>query len=239
MSEIHQTPAHERHNPDLLALIPREAKDLIEIGCSSGALARELKKQNSHIRYLGMEIDTGYAELARRHCDEVLCLNLEDAAPEFWENQRTRDCWIFGDVLEHLYDPWRILNKIHNVIPANGSVVACIPNMQHWSIQARLSLGNLNYEDSGLLDRTHIRWFTRSTMIQMFSQAGFEITAGTPRIFPEPARDGFLPQIRAMAIAAGGDPNQAVKDAMVLQFVIKAQPKKPHVATFPEKAEVS
>ncbi|NDH44257.1 MAG: glycosyl transferase, partial [Betaproteobacteria bacterium] len=68
---MQQTPIHEHHNPDLLALVPRTSRRLIEIGCSSGALARAFKQQVPESHYVGVEIDPRYAELAKRHCDEV------------------------------------------------------------------------------------------------------------------------------------------------------------------------
>jgi len=163
-----QTPLHEQHNPDLLKLIPIQSKKIIEIGCSSGALARELKKISSNCYWLGIEINSTYAELAKRHCDESMVLNIENAPENFWEETKNTDCWIFGDTLEHLKDPWSILKLIRANISKTGSVVACIPNAQHWFMQAKLNIGDFRYEKSGLLDKTHICWFTRQTIIEMF-----------------------------------------------------------------------
>ena len=78
------------------------------------------------------------------------------------------------------------------------------------------------YEDSGLFDRTHIRWFTLVTMLEMFAQAGLTVDAGVPRVFDEPQREKFLPIIHAMASAAGRDPEMAVQDALPLQYVFRA-----------------
>ena len=80
------------------------------------------------------------------------------------------------------------------------------------------------YEDSGLLDRTHLRWFTRVTALEMFQASGYRVIDGRPRIFPEAERDRFLPAIHAMATAAGFDANQAVADALPLQYVLVATP---------------
>ncbi|MBU3612666.1 class I SAM-dependent methyltransferase [Polynucleobacter sp. MG-27-Goln-C1] len=217
-----QTPVHELHNPDLLKLVPKSAKKLIEIGCSSGALAREFKKITPEASYLGIEIDADYAELARRFCNEVTVLNIENADEYFWRDQADRDCWIFGDALEHLQNPWLILSQIYTVLPFGGSVVACIPNAQHWTLQARLSIGDFRYENDGLMDKTHLRWFTRQTIIEMFNQAGFVIEDGIPRIFDEPQREKFLPIIGEMAKLAGADPQVAISDALPLQYVIRA-----------------
>ena len=220
-----QTPIHEQHNPDLLKLIPIQSKKLIEVGCSSGALAREFKKISVNCYWLGIEIDSTYAELAKRHCDKSMALNIESAPENFWEETKNADCWIFGDTLEHLQDPWSILKLIRANISQTGSVVACIPNAQHWSLQVKLSIGDFRYESSGLLDRTHLRWFTRQTIIEMLDQSGFQIEAGFPRIFNEPNREVFLPIIEQMARAAGVDPQGAVTDALPLQYVIRAVPK--------------
>ena len=217
-----QTPIHDSHNPDLLKIIPLSARRIIEIGCSSGALAREFKKISPSAFYLGVEIEPSYAELAKRYCDEVLVLNIEQANDAFWISHRDKDCWVFGDTLEHLVNPWKVLKHISQCLPEGGVVVACIPNVQHWSVQARLSIGDFRYEDEGILDRTHLRWFTRQTIIEMFHQAGFEIQEGVPRIFDEPGRERFLPMIGEMAKAAGADPDVAISDAIPLQYIIRA-----------------
>jgi len=221
-SVMEQTPVHEQHNADLLNLIPVTCKNLIEIGCSSGALAREFKKLAPDADYRGVEIDANFAVLARRYCDEVTVLNIEGADEKFWSTTGDRDCWIFGDTLEHLQNPWRVLEKIHHVMPEGGVVVACIPNVQHWSIQAKLSIGDFRYEAQGLMDKTHLRWFTRQTMIELFDQAGFVIEQGAPRIFNEPGRESFLPIIGEMARLAGSDSEIAISDALPMQFVIRA-----------------
>ena len=95
---------------------------------------------------------------------------------------------------------------------------------QHWSIQARLNRGDFRYEDSGLLDRTHLRWFTRTTMRELFVSSGFQIETGVPLIFNQPGRDLVLQSIRAMATALGADPELAVTDALATQYVVRAIP---------------
>jgi len=219
---VDQTPAHEFHNPDLLAVLPRTADRLVEVGCSSGSLAREFKKAGGKGYYTGIEVAPHYAELARRHCDRVLTIDIEMADTNYLKTELSCDCWIFGDTLEHLRDPWALLERIREAIPPTGCVVACIPNAQHWSLQAMLSAGAFRYVSSGLLDRTHLRWFTRITIGEMFRAAGFGIVESRSRIFNEPARERFLPHIRAMAAAVGVDENQAVADAIPLQYIIRA-----------------
>ncbi len=219
-----QTPIHDIHNAELLQLMPQGAAKVIEIGCSSGALAREYRKANPACHYFGIEIVPAYAAQARRHCDFAETRDIDAADEHFFAAHADRDCWVFGDVLEHLRDPWRVLAAIRAVIPAEGSVVACMPNAQHWSLLAKLSIGDFRYESSGLLDRTHLRWFTRQTMFEMFEGAGFRIEAALARIVESPATDIYLPHVRALAAAAGGDPDQAAADAIPLQYVMRAVP---------------
>jgi SAM-dependent methyltransferase len=219
---VEQTPVHDLHNPDLLILLPRSASRVVEVGCSSGSLAREFKKLGGTAYYTGIEVVPEYAELARRHCDRVLTLDIETVDEDYLHANLPSDCWIFGDTLEHLRDPWALLARIRKVIPTTGCIVACIPNAQHWSVQAMLSAGAFRYQTSGLLDRTHLRWFTRITITEMFEAAGFRIVDSRSRIFDEPAKEHILPQIRALAAAVGANADQAVIDAIPLQYVVRA-----------------
>ena len=212
----------EGYNADLLALIPPGAQRIAEVGCSTGALAHALKLQRPGVHYRGLELDPKAAALAARHCDEVLSLDIEQQGADFWRAQSDRDCWVFGDVLEHLRDPWRVLGLIREHLPAGGSVVVCVPNAQHWSLQGRLAVGDFRYEADGLLDRTHLRWFTRVTLFELFQSAGLRVEAGAPRIFNEPRREPVLAAIRQMAIAMGRDPEGAARDALPLQYVMRA-----------------
>lgn len=224
VTRMDQTPAHEQHNEDLLAFIPTDAKKVVEVGCSSGALAREYKKINKDAYYIGIEISAEYAKLAARYCDDVMLVDIERNIDNILPQASDCDCWVFGDSLEHLKNPWAVLKTIRETIPKNGCVVACIPNAQHWSLQVSLNRGEFRYEESGLLDKTHLRWFTRITILELFSSTGFKIIKGAPRVFNEPHRDRFLPAIKLMAELSGANPTIAVSDCLPLQYVIHAIP---------------
>jgi trans-aconitate methyltransferase len=219
-----QTPVHFNHNPDILKIMPRNLKRVVEVGCSSGALAKAYVSENPECEYTGIEIDADFATLAREYCGEVICGNIEHFDEEQFLKLFPSNCWVFGDTLEHLYDPWTLLRRIRPHLTQEAQLIACIPNAQHWSIQARLNNGLFIYQDQGLMDRTHIRWFTRKTIIDMFESTGYRIIEGFPRIFEEPAREAILPAIRAMALATGTDPELAESDAIPMQWVVKAIP---------------
>jgi hypothetical protein len=131
---------------------------------------------------------------------------------------------VFGDSLEHLRDPWAVLARVRGTLAPHASVIACIPNAQHWSVQARLNSGALRYEAEGLLDRTHLRWFTRITIIEMFLGAGYRIDAAFPRIFAHPSTERMIAAVRQMAAAMDVDPEMAATDALPLQYVLRARP---------------
>lgn len=177
-----QTPVHEAHNPDLLAFISATSRKLIEVGCSSSTIAREFKKIQHNCHCLGIDIDADYVQLAKRYCHESLTLDIEALEDNFYQQYKDVDCWIFVDTLEHLRDPWRVLSKIRQVIPAHGCAVACIPNAQHLTMLAWLSVGDFTYQDSGLMNRTHIRGFNQQSMIELFEQNGFRVQVGRSRI---------------------------------------------------------
>lgn len=219
---MNQTPPHDHHNPDLLNVIPDDARKIIEIGASSGALAREWKKCNVG-HYVCLDIDPACVELSKRYSDYSLLLNIEEARNHFWTEFADRDCWIFGDSLEHMVNPWAVLSRVHKNLPHKGCVVACIPNAQHWSMYVRLAYGDLKYQESGLMDRTHLRWFSRKTIVQMFEDAGFSIEKMVPRIFSAPTNINVLPAIKQLAELVGTDARACINDSLPLQYVIRAR----------------
>jgi hypothetical protein len=222
---MQQTPAHHAPNPDLLAILP-EARRLVEVGCSYGSLARAYREAHPECHYIGIEIDQAYGAVAADHCDAVHIGDIQSllSNPNLLSVLHG-DCWIFGDTLEHTQDPWQVLRCIRKRMPTNGSVCACIPNMQHWSVQLKLNRGTIQYEDSGLLDRTHLRWFSRQTMLQLFKESGFAIELVKPRIFPHPQLQQALEIISWVAGKQGADPQLAMQDSLPLQYVIRARPR--------------
>ncbi|WP_319585405.1 methyltransferase domain-containing protein [uncultured Desulfobulbus sp.] len=216
-----QTPAHQIVNTDLLALMPTDSRRVIEIGCMHGVLAQAYRQQNTAAEYVGVDIDQNYARVAEKACTKTIAGDIEMLSPVVFETFFPSDCWVFGDCLEHLRDPWTLLARIRGRIDRDGCLVACIPNAQHWSVQMRLTSGNLFYEDSGLLDRTHIRWFTRISMIKMFLDAGWKIEKAISRVINSPHQEQQLRAVAAMAETGGFDPNLAVQDATPFQYLFK------------------
>lgn len=220
-----QPTASHVHHPDLLRIIPIASRSVIEIGCKTGALAQAFKALNPDARYVGVDADSQALESAGQYCDQTHVASHGALDQAFYQSNDQHDCWVLGETLAQTEDPWQLLRDIHAVLPAGASVVACIPNAQHWSLQARLAIGDLRYEASGPLSTANIRWFTRETMLEMFTQAGFELVEGWPRTVNNDLSDTFVPLIGQMATAAGVDPEQAMSDALPLEYVVRAVPK--------------
>ncbi|MEZ5659368.1 MAG: class I SAM-dependent methyltransferase [Burkholderiaceae bacterium] len=218
---MNQTPAHDHANPELLALIPDNARRVVDVGCMHGQLARALHARQPGVHVAGVDIDPEYAQVAAAHCDLALSGDIEQFDDARFGDLLPSDCWVFGDCLEHLRDPWALLRRIRAHMADDGCVVACVPNAQHWSVQWRLASGNFRYEDSGLMDRTHIRWFTRVTMLEMFAQTGWRVAQGLTRQLRVPEQDRYLAAVRAFAEASGLDADLAEQDATPFQYVFR------------------
>ena len=216
-----QTPINQVCNVDVLQYMRPDYRLVVEIGSSSGVLARAYREINPSCEYIGVEIDAEYAEASKQFCTEVILANVERLDDALFSNLAKADCWVFADALEHLYDPWALLEKIKLFSVTAPEIIVCIPNAQYWGLQSTLNSGRFFYQDSGLLDRTHIRWFTRITLLDMFNNAGFDVLEMKARIFHQPP-ETVISAIRGLAVSVGNDPDLAQTDAQAFQYVLRA-----------------
>ena len=218
-----QTPPHDLYNDSILSIIRAlKSKSIIEVGCMRGSLAKEYLKDNSSSEWTGIDIDEENVSHAQKICHYAIRADIEKLMLSTLPNIENVDAWILGDVLEHLRDPWGLLRKIREISLSNATVIACIPNSQHWSFQVRVNSGMMQYQDEGLFDRTHLRFFSRTTIVQMFQEAGYTIKSMYSRSFDFPGFEKYLPSIRTMASLSGVDPDQAQADALAFQYVVEA-----------------
>lgn len=158
---------------DILDLVPENAYNILEFGSGYGSLGKSLKaRQNCDLH--GVEINPSAAEHLKDNYEKFWIANIEDFS--FAELNAKYNCIIFPDVLEHLINPWSVLNQSVNHLSSEGYIVTSIPNIRNFAVIFRLLVnGSWNYEAYGILDKTHLRFFTRSTIIEMFENAGLEI----------------------------------------------------------------
>jgi SAM-dependent methyltransferase len=162
---------YDGFNERLLGAVPPHAGRILEVGCAGGRLGHELKRQDSGRYVAGVERDPDAARAARRRLDEVFELDVEAGVPPV--ERGFFDCILFGDVLEHLVDPEDVLRRYRELLAPDGLVLASIPNVQHFSVVKSLLRGDFMYQPAGLLDATHLRFFTFTSFAKLMLDAGF------------------------------------------------------------------
>jgi len=199
-------------------------KRVIDFGCATGYFAQFLKQKGCYV--VGVELNPEAAKIAEHHCDQVLVADLDfTPIPEILRDQKF-EVAVFGDVLEHLRDPWRVLEEVRQILQPDGYVVASIPNIAHGAVRLSLLQGHFEYADLGLLDNTHLRFFTRKTVQELFERAGYTVDIIDRTIVPVFSGSSYyVPDVERQSLTAEliRQVEQA-EDADTLQFVLRAFP---------------
>jgi 2-polyprenyl-3-methyl-5-hydroxy-6-metoxy-1,4-benzoquinol methylase len=149
-------------------------KRVLDVGCATGDLARVLAERGCGVT--GIEIDPEAARHAEKLCERVVVGDVEDLDLSEMLRDEAFDVIVFGDTLEHFKNPLRTLDRLKPFLRSEGYMVASIPNVAHGSVRLALMQGKFRYSSLGLLDNTHLRFFTRDSVEQLFEDAGFLIT---------------------------------------------------------------
>lgn len=157
--------------PELAAHVPRRAQRILDVGCGGGEFGLALKRRGAR-EVVGIEIVERAYEFARHVLDRAILGNLEQIELPF--DDEYFDCIVCGDVLEHLVDPTAALQKLARVLARDGVIVMSIPNVRFWQTVLMHANGRWLYEDAGIMDRTHLRFFCAPDMVQMVVDAGLE-----------------------------------------------------------------
>lgn len=194
-------------------------KRVLDLGCAAGVVANRLVTQGCEV--VGIEGDHALARESSAICERVIVSDLSSAA---WEHELGSDRFDVVtalDVLEHLADPVACLRALRRFIRPGGYVVASIPNIAHGSMRLALLSGEFEYRDLGLLDRTHLRFFTRQTVEQLFDEAGYAVRTIERIELPLTATEIPLPEDTPAALT---DWLNADEEARTYQFIIVASP---------------
>lgn len=162
---------------DVISEIKKKRDDkikVLEVGCASGASLLKIKDIYPHAELYGVELNEGCCEIAKNFCN-IYNFNLETEEIPF--EKEFFDVIILADVLEHLVDPWEGLKKLKEYLKNDGQVLVSLPNVMHISVVNDLLSGKWTYEDAGILDRTHLRFFTLHEIKKMFNDLNFNINS--------------------------------------------------------------
>jgi 2-polyprenyl-3-methyl-5-hydroxy-6-metoxy-1,4-benzoquinol methylase len=161
----------EDARPEMQLYIPASARRMLEVGCGNAAFAASVKRS----RPMHVTAVEGYAPAAgaaQSRVDRLLSMPLEEALPVLADERF--DCIVMNDVLEHLIDPWAALRQLRPLLTPAGVVVASIPNVRYFTVFKEYLLdGQWKYQRDGVMDRTHLRFFTRKSMVDLFQDSGY------------------------------------------------------------------
>lgn len=178
---------------ELLPLIePIGGAVILDVGCGAGALGRQLKEKGAAAVH-GIEAEKEAAQAAAPWYHNVLACPVEQV--DFTAYKEFFDVIICADILEHLADPWDLLARLRGALKPNGALVASIPNFRHRKVIGNLLAGRLDYLSAGILDKSHLRFFTFQSVVEMFRNAGYRIDSIGP-VYNVDA-DEILPQWKA------------------------------------------
>jgi len=198
----------------------RKPVRILDVGCASGYLGKILGERGHHVT--GIESDAAAAEEAGAYYD---LLHVDDIETFSFPYRREFDYILFADVLEHLRDPAAVLRRSLPALTDSGTVVVSVPNIANWIIRLKLLFGNFDSTDRGILDKTHLHFFTLRTLRKMMSDASCRVLDVTPTplpvelVLPLTARKAFAP-LHALHYAL----TLSWRTMFAYQFVVTAAP---------------
>jgi len=173
--------AYENPRPDVRRLVPEADRRILDLGCSSGALGAALRAERG-AEVVGVEADPVYAERAAAVLDRVVHADLEDV--DLWTATAGEgfECIVAADVLEHLRDPWLVLDRAVGLLAPGGSVVVSLPNVRFfWALGRLLARDRWPRDDEGIFDATHLRWFAAPDARELVESAGLRVEQEAPQ----------------------------------------------------------
>lgn len=218
-------------NRNLLNGIPSGLNKVLEFGCSAGMLGQAYKEKNPDTVWHGVEINKEAIKLAKDNIDGAWIANANDFKPnKTILKTAPYDAIIYGDVIEHFIDPLKCMPDHLELLRPGGELIACIPNVQHWTLMRKVLNGDWNYQRSGLLDNTHLRFFTRKSIRKLLTSLDLEFIEQQRFSYENSAfakrekeKRHFLQTIKAANQALGIEFNEY--DFRTFQYFIRAKKK--------------
>jgi SAM-dependent methyltransferase len=216
---------HDNTRTEMVSFIDEAPTLVLDIGCGGGATGKLIKEKFPGTRVLGIEKNPHAAERARDVLDEVLCDDLDSA--QVIPYRERIDLVLILDVLEHLYDPWRSLLRIREWLRPGTRVLASLPNVRNLITLDDLASGQWPYDVNGVLDITHLRFFTKLSLRALFEETGYEVVAMHPLLQRERIERRVVlrrpGELKTRSLSINFHDLEDLEDLYALQYVIDAR----------------
>jgi 2-polyprenyl-3-methyl-5-hydroxy-6-metoxy-1,4-benzoquinol methylase len=230
-ADLHLHTLEHKYAPGVLEMIKPEPKRILDVGCFCGGAGLWLKNRFPGCEVVGIEKLGKAAEEASQIYDRVIVGAFEQI--DFTDNgldPKSFDAIIAGDVLEHLYNPWQALQRLKPLLSSGGAIYISLPNIRNLMVLSELASGSWRYTGAGLLDITHIRFFTRVQALEMLQQTGWTVTE--IRMNPDRRLAGAfgeksfdeIKSVKIDRLTIEGLNPMDVMELTTLQFFFRAQP---------------
>ncbi|SDR50182.1 Methyltransferase domain-containing protein [Rhizobiales bacterium GAS113] len=174
---------------EILPFLPARLGHMLDLGCGTGATVALVRQVRTVDWAGGVELDPQSAQSAATICDRVWVGDANSQPFDREIDPSSLDLVLCLDVLEHLVDPWAMIRRLSPLLAPGGRLILSVPNIRNWKFLWRLTTsGDFHYRDAGLLDRTHLRFFVRSTAIELATAAGLRLVSAAnaqPFVFPD------------------------------------------------------
>ncbi len=218
---------HDNPRIEIASFVSEPPGLVLDVGCGGGATGRLLKQKFPGTRVVGIESNPQAAAHARQSLDEVIGEPI-DTAPV---RERLRDepavLVLLLDILEHLYDPWRGLLKVRSWLMPGTRVLASVPNVRNLVTLDDLAAGRWEYGPDGVLDITHLRFFTKASLRELFDETGYDVLEMTPIFHPETV-DHYIVDRRpgrltTRNLSISFHDREDLEDLFAFQYVVEAR----------------
>jgi 2-polyprenyl-3-methyl-5-hydroxy-6-metoxy-1,4-benzoquinol methylase len=223
---------HDNPRVEIAGFIQEGPRLVLDVGCGGGATGRIIKQKFPGARVVGIESNPRAAERAQEFLDDVICAPIDTAQVLERLKGARADLVLLLDVLEHLYDPWRSLLRVREWLAPGTRVLASVPNVRNLVTLDSLAAGRWEYEPNGVLDITHLRFFTRASLRELFEETGYTISRLTP-LFRNETVDPYVVarqpgRLSTRNLSIRYRDREDLEDLYAFQYVIEAR-----VSNFP------
>ncbi len=160
-------------NEKLFLNIPISSINILELGCANGLLGFAYKQKYPNVNWTGIDINENAVMNSNSRLDRVLLVDLNTEKLSVYFKKNEFNTIVIGDLLEHLLDPQELISQLRDVTNDNSTIICCIPNMVNIQVLEKIITGDMTYDDNGLLDKTHQRFFSLPSAFKMFLDNGF------------------------------------------------------------------